>query len=428
MSPRRSIASVAVIVVAALLVVIVLKMRVDNRGSRSTGDLQKRFDMLRSVPYTSVSDEPVSKDLTGVTVHRQDKAYGGYNLFCSEVSPAAFLMDMAGNIVHRWEYSTGRTRRWTWAHAIMLDNGDLVVVDRPRNLMRLDWDSNLLWIREMEVHHDIAELPDGSLLVTDRETWRYRGVLVRFPAIVRVSAEGDEMERWSAYDHLDEIKQAFDQRSFLDGILDSLIAAGEPPVVDEEAPGRVEYYKKKDGDILYDYFHMNTISLIPDNPLGARDPRFAAGNLLICFRNVNQIAILDKETREILWVWGEGVLEWPHHPTMLENGHILLFDNGIRRRYSRVLEIDPITGNVEWQYVGDPPESFYSAFKGSAQRFPNGNTLICDSEAGRAFEITPGGDIVWDWWNPNTMRVKRVQVYRMTRLPAERVEPLLKGA
>jgi hypothetical protein len=427
MSPRRTIAVVAVAATAVLVVIVGLRMRVDNRKSGSTDDLQRRFDMLRSVPYTSVSDEPVTADRTGVTVNSRDKAYGGYNLYCSEVSPAAFLMDMEGNVVHRWEYSTGRTRRWTWAYAIMLANGDLVVVDRPKNLMRLDWDSNLLWIREMEVHHDIAELPDGSLLVTDRETWRHRGVLVRFPAIVRVSGEGEEMERWSAYEHLDEIKQAFDQRSFLDGILDSLIAAGEPPEVDEKTPGRVEFYKK-DGEILYDYFHMNTISIIPYNILGARDPRFAAGNLLICFRNVNQIAVLEKDTKEILWVWGEGVLEWPHHPTMLENGHILLFDNGIKRRYSRVLEIDPVTGNFEWQYIGDPPESFYSAFKGSAQRLPNGNTLICDSEAGRAFEITPAGEIVWDWWNPDMLRIRRVQVYRMTRLPAEKVEPLLKGA
>jgi hypothetical protein len=428
MSTRALLATAVAIVAAVLLLFIGLSMHRGDTSGKQRDDLAERLEKLRSLPYTSVTSDDADQDRTGVTIYDGQRAYPGYNLFCSEVSPTAFLMDMEGNVVHRWEYSTGRTRRWTWAHAIMLDNGDLVVVDRPRNLMRLGWNSNLLWLREMEVHHDIAELPDGSLLVTDRETWQHRGVLVRFAAIVRVSADGDEIERWSTYDHLDEIKQAFDQRSFLDAILDSLIAAGVPPVVGDEDPGRVELYKSKDGEILYDYFHMNTISLIPNNALAAGDPRFATGNLLICFRNVNQIAILDKDTKEILWVWGEGVLEWPHHPTMLENGNILLFDNGIRRGYSKILEIDPVTGNIEWQYVGDPPESFYSAYKGSAQRLPNGNTLICDSEAGRAFEITQSGEIVWDWWNPNTLRVKRVQVYRMTRLPADKVERLLRGA
>ena len=110
---------------------------------------------------------------------------------------------------------------------------------------------------------------------------------------------------------------------------------------------------------------------------------------------------------------------------MVENGNILIFDNGVERKYSRVIEIDPVTETIEWEYVADPPKSFYTFEKGSAQRLPNGNTLICDGDNGRAFEVTRRGEIVWEWLNPEFLQGRRLQVYRMMRLPPAMVEPLL---
>jgi hypothetical protein len=37
---------------------------------------------------------------------------------------------------------------------------------------------------------------------------------------------------------------------------------------------------------------------------------------------------------------------------------------------------------------------------GSAQRLPNGNTLITEASFGRFFEVTKEGEIVWDYVNP----------------------------
>jgi hypothetical protein len=79
---------------------------------------------------------------------------------------------------------------------------------------------------------------------------------------------------------------------------------------------------------------------------------------------------------------------------------VLVFDNQGRPGSSRVLEIDPATQEVTWEYAGTPPKSFYTEFCGAAQRLPNGNTLITESEAGRAFEVTPGGDAVWSFASP----------------------------
>jgi hypothetical protein len=71
---------------------------------------------------------------------------------------------------------------------------------------------------------------------------------------------------------------------------------------------------------------------------------------------------------------------------------------------SRILEIDPVKNQIVWQYTGGdsgrPVWSFYSSFVSSAQRLPNGNTLIDEGMDGPFFQITPDGDIVWEYVLP----------------------------
>lgn len=100
-------------------------------------------------------------------------------------------------------------------------------------------------------------------------------------------------------------------------------------------------------------------------------------------------------------------------------GHVTIFNNGRERpggEYSSVIEItlpqdesgayvleeDAPFGPHEltWKYVAPEPASFYSSHISGAERLSNGNTLICDGEAGRFFEVTPGGEIAWDYLNP----------------------------
>ena len=144
------------------------------------------------------------------------------------------------------------------------------------------------------------------------------------------------------------------------------------------------------------------------------------------------MAIIDKKTGKIVWKLGPNYdetrelqgLGWiigQHHAHMIPRGlpgegNILVFDNGgwagygapnpgsptgfknALRDYSRVLEIDPITLKIVWQYT--PGEAglavpvdanrFYSPFISSAQRLPNGNTLITEGSGGRIIEVTAG--------------------------------------
>ena len=70
------------------------------------------------------------------------------------------------------------------------------------------------------------------------------------------------------------------------------------------------------------------------------------------------------------------------------------------RDLSRVLELDPFSQAIRWAYDGTEENGFFSGTLGAAHRLANGNTLIVESEAGRAFEVTPDLEVVWSFFNP----------------------------
>ena len=91
-----------------------------------------------------------------------------------------------------------------------------------------------------------------------------------------------------------------------------------------------------------------------------------------------------------------------------------------------MIELDPLRREMVWQYRAPKPRSFYSASEGSAQRLSNGNTLIGNSVFGEAFEVTPEGDVVWRWRNPNADgQGRRARIVRIKRYPVDEIEALL---
>ena len=81
---------------------------------------------------------------------------------------------------------------------------------------------------------------------------------------------------------------------------------------------------------------------------------------MISLRNVNVIAIISKDTREIVWSWKTGGSVGQHTTRMLENGNILFFENGgqTRNNYSRVIELNPVDKRIVRIYKGDPLKTF----------------------------------------------------------------------
>jgi hypothetical protein len=167
---------------------------------------------------------------------------------------------------------------------------------------------------------------------------------------------------------------------------------------------RVVWYTKGD------YLHTNGIDVLEPGDT-AKLPHARPGQVLLSFREIDTIAVLDLDEERIVWaVRGPWLAQ--HDPDILPDGNILLFDNlgnflnadgadaedGGGR--SRILEFDPSTMAIMWQYAGTVEEPFDSDVRASQERLPNGNTLITEETGGRILEVTPDHEIVWEFVNP----------------------------
>ena len=100
-------------------------------------------------------------------------------------------------------------------------------------------------------------------------------------------------------------------------------------------------------------------------------------------------------------------------------GHLTLFNNNIEDpdgTYSAVFELALPTDDVgryvvpdagpmgpeepTWTYVAPNRTQFFSPRISGAHRLVNGHTAITAGRPGRFFEVTPEGQIVWEYWNP----------------------------
>jgi hypothetical protein len=212
-----------------------------------------------------------------------------------------------------------------------------------------------LWSVEGRFHHDLC-VHDDEIHALSRVPERVAEIHPELPIlvdqIVVLSMDGEVLR----------------EISVLDVIRDSAYATLLPSVWHERSDERIEL----------DLLHTNHVEVF-DGRAAERHPLFRRGNLL-------------------------------------DDGNILLFDNGTER--SRVLELDPLTARIVWSY--GPPEGFFSGSRGSNQRLPNGNTLITESNTGRVFEVTPDGRRVWEFANPaiNDEQVREA-IWRMTRFDPE---------
>jgi hypothetical protein len=348
----------------------------------SSRDLDKKkkekIKKLMSIGYLSGYKAAGKKK--NVTVYDKKRACPGYNLYVSAHAPEAILMDMSGRTLHRWRYrkpvdksknySYGNFQKRHWRRVHLYENGDLLAIFEGLALLKLDKNSNLLWIYDKGPHHDIEVVDDGRIFVLTREA----GIIPRVhktepvleDSITVLTPGGKPIKRVS-------LLKCF-ENSYYFPLLERTKSAG-------------------------DIFHANTLEIF-DGTQSSRSPLFRKGNALVSIRYLNAVAIVDIEKETVPWcltaMWKE-----QHQPSLLANGHFLVFDNNGLRKESRILEMDPFSQEVTWQYKGNTPGEFFSSSSGSVQRLPNGNTLITESNQGRAFEVTPGKTIVWEFINPH---------------------------
>jgi hypothetical protein len=155
-----------------------------------------------------------------------------------------------------------------------------------------------------------------------------------------------------------------------------------------------ERYPITPQDMRHEWTHGNTVA------------ETAEGHILVSFRNISTVVMIERATGNILWQIGGPPLAQQHDPRPLPNGNILIFDNGTHRHdhpatFSRVIEVDPKTTAIVWEYFDQSLFEFFSPYISGAQRLANGNTLICEGCHGRIFEVTQGGEVVWEYVNPH---------------------------
>ncbi len=295
---------------------------------------------------------------------------------------------------------------------------------KDRELLRLAPDSTVRWRIPGRFHHDVTPIQGGDIWAPTRRVdivkLHGREVPILADRISLFTDGGDLVREISLLDlfgswirprRARSIEQWTEENEILERLAE--VDADEVEIVPADSPP--------------DVFHLNSIELIHRAIPGI----CRVGDLLISIRNLNLVAVVDPETSEVRWTWGPGELEKQHHATQLDNGHLLIFDNGMHRGASRVVELSPEEGRIVWQYQGTDSHPFFSALRGSAQRMPNGNTLIAETDVGRVFEVTTDGEIVWELWTPLLGKPKegkahRAVYYRVIRI-TDPTDPVLKA-
>lgn len=357
-------------------------------------------------------EEPLfDPSISGVSLCDPARAQNGYNLFDGR------LVGMNGHLIKSWR---------SGYLCVLLPDGRYLAqesYESPRWGL-YTWDDQVIWEKGSVIHHDIVGTPQGTILTFTKETHAYKGRDVDFCVIVEYDMTGRELHRFSTWEHLAEF-QNFHRPLELDRL---------------KFPFFPDTAKRKDASPWgghYDYYRINSIQVLPSTELGRQDSRFRAGNWLISFRHGSMIFILDRDTKKVVWKCIDrdvsGGLEGQHAPQLLPSGRMLVFDNGRYRGYSRVIEIDPVSLEIVWEYR---TEGFYTLSQGYAQRLANGNTLITESERGRVFEVTAQKEIVWQYHCPDIQSAansthpenfgRRQWIYRTTRYSPEFIEPLLR--
>ncbi len=160
------------------------------------------------------------------------------------------------------------------------------------------------------------------------------------------------------------------------------------------------------GEWWKDPFHFNDVEPLPEN-LAHAYPMFKPGDLLISLRALNLVAVVDPDTLKIKW-WRVGAVRRQHDPDWHESGKIIIFNNNMRvlrnpdpwesDRFSNIIAIDPNTYKTELRYDGRR-DNFHSDKRGKHQVLANNNFLITSTQQGRVIEVTPAGEIVFEFIN-----------------------------
>ena len=361
-----------------------------------TDDQQEAFqnEILRSLDEVFTPDDDLIQQLeslgylggheiatqsSGVQKHRPSDVQNGYNLVVSGHGSEVDLMTMNGVILHTWCCPRNKAffsqtdelsqKARSFRRAKVLPNGDLIGIYNGTGMVRLNWNSEIIWAQPAKCHHDLTITPKGHIYTF--------------------------VQKRKIYESFNPNEFIFDECIVqLDASTGKIISSLS--LIEAFTFSRYSPYLKKtpnSGDI----FHANTISYIDKNTSNLSSI-YRHGNLLISIRNMDTIAIVDPVVKRVKWAL-TGLWSFQHEPSLLPSGNMLLFDNTGHDGRSKVIEFNPLTQETIWTYSDSAKTPLFSSTSGACYRLSNGNTLIVESNRGRVFETTPNHDIVWEYIN-----------------------------
>lgn len=404
----------------------------ETEGADEAEEFAEEIEWLNALGYVGASEE--APDDSNVTVHKPELAEAGWNFYVSGHGPYAYLMDMDGAIHHEWHHSfedlraargsTGNgdpsLESLHWRRAYLYPNGDILAIHTHAGMIKLSRDSELIWDYDAPTHHDMEVMDDGRIFTLTFEEDEAPGLKpkssVMSDYIVELDANGNELRKVS--------------------ILECVLNADLPELM-AVLP------------VQKDLFHTNTIKIL-DGSLEDRAPAFKKGNVLVSFLMEHTLAVIDLDAKKVVWTL-TGDWRFQHEPTPLANGNVLLFDNfgpamrdveapakrgafqNLWYRYifspdeppnaaSAVYELDPRDGSIVWAYYGPEDDPLRSETCGAAYRLDNGNTLIVETQFGRALEVTPDKEVVWEYVSPHRIMTNIARLFDLQRIAPEYIE------
>ena len=374
-------------------------------------------------------------------------ASDGYTLFGPLGSTTTYLIEMDGTVVHTWDsdWTPGNSVEldadgYLW-HTCMLNNPNFNAGGSGGRIEKLDWDGNVVWSYELSSttacqHHDFELLTSGNVLLVvwqeysiaesvqaGRDPSRIPDGEVWADSIIEIEpvgmSGGNIVWEWRLWDHL---IQDFDSTKDNFGVV-----GDHPELVDINfgVPGK-------------DWTHVNSV-----------DYNAELDQIAISSHNFSELWIIDHSTTtveaashsggnsgmggDIMYRWGnprtydagtigDQVLFGQHDVQWITDGlegagNLIIYNNGMNRPgddYSSIVEISTpvdLDGNYllagstygpetpAWEYIADPPNSFFSGAISGVQRLPSGNTLVCCGNPGWFFEVDAAGNILWEYQN-----------------------------
>ncbi|MFT5286559.1 MAG: hypothetical protein ACI8TQ_002729 [Planctomycetota bacterium] len=403
--------------------------------------------------------EPAEDELESGVVHfDRNLSAPGYSLYVSIPMATAVLIDAEGREVHRWQSNDAKR----WVRCELLPDGDVLILGTLKKasgpdlsdgfIMRLSWTGTERWTRSLPFHHDLDWDPDGMILALTQER-RELPDNSNWPAVLdnrvqRIDVNGELLESHSLTEVLNlkdslidlgieaslESMPEEDAQVFEDVFAEleawratqpTETANVDAKTATKDKPSPIAEQQSNPSDYPLDLIHANTVNWI--SLMDPNSPLFGA-NVLVTMRHLDVVAAFDWATGQERWRSTEGLLQGPHEANLLTNGNLMIFDNGIRGRgFTRIIELDPRTMSIAWQWQADEPTDFYCRTRGTCQSLENGNVLIADSEKGAAFEVTRSGEIVWRFFSPIVDSEGRRGAIRILRYETEFIDKLLQS-